>query len=160
VEVGNIFRNTGRHYPKVEFRYISTQEIDKIIKSLKAKGCHGYDEISVKILKWGSPFIVSPLTYIFNKSLEMGTFPSRLKFSIVKPIYKAGDKQNIATFRPISLLISFYKVFEKIIYSRMYNHMVQNSILLYSTDRASYILTHEILTALNNKQIVLGNFCI
>jgi hypothetical protein len=86
----------------------------------------------------------------------------------VKPIYKTGDGFNIANFRPISLLISFSKVFEKIIYSRMYQHVVQNQILAkeqygfrskLSTDNASYTLMHEILTALNNKQIVGGIFC-
>jgi hypothetical protein len=83
-----MFRNTRPHYPRIEFRYTSTQEIDKIIKSLKAKDSHGYDEISVKILKWSSPFIVSPLNYACNKSLEMGTFQSRLKFSIETPSMK------------------------------------------------------------------------
>jgi hypothetical protein len=93
-QAGNIFQNTRCHYPRNEFRYTSTQEIDKIIKSLKVKDSHAYDEISVEILKWSSPYIVFPLTYICNKSLEMGTFPSRLKFPVVNPIYKAGDKQN------------------------------------------------------------------
>jgi hypothetical protein len=97
----------------------------------------------------------------------MGIFPSRLKFLIVKPIYKTGDKLNIANFRP-SLLTSFLKVFEKIIYSRMYQHVVQNQILAKeqygfrsksSTDKAPYTLIHEILTAFNNKQIVVGIFC-
>jgi hypothetical protein len=85
--VKNISRNTRLAYPRIKFGYTSTQEIGKIIKSLKTKNSHGYDEISVKIfLKWSAPFIVSPLTYICNKCLEMGIFPSRLKFSIVKLI--------------------------------------------------------------------------
>jgi hypothetical protein len=119
-QLKNISQNTGLSYPSIKFRYTSTQEIGKIIKSLKTKNSHGYDEISVKILKWSTPFIVSPLTFICNKCLEMGIFPSRLKFLIVKPIYKTGNKLNIANFRPISQLTSFSKVFEKIIYSRMY----------------------------------------
>jgi hypothetical protein len=41
-----------------------------MIKSLKTTNAQGYDEISVKILKWSAPFISSPLTYICNKSLE------------------------------------------------------------------------------------------
>jgi hypothetical protein len=85
----------------------------------------------------------------------------------VKPIYKTETDFNIANFRPISLLTSFSKVFEKIIYSRLYQHVVQNQILVkeqygfrnkLSTDKASYTLIHEILTALNNKQIVGGIF--
>jgi hypothetical protein len=44
-----------------------TSEISEIIKTLITKGSHGYDEISVKILKISSPFIISPLNYVSNK---------------------------------------------------------------------------------------------
>jgi hypothetical protein len=79
----------------------------------------------------------------------------------VKPIPKTGQRFNII------LLIPFSKVFEKILCSRMYQHMVQNQILEkeqhgyrseLSTDNASYILIHKILTAMNNKHIVGGIF--
>ena len=159
----NSFHNAEQAYPRINFVNTSTQEIGKIIKSLKTKNSYGYDEISVKILKWSSPYIVSPLTYICNKCLEKGIFPSRLKYSNVKPIYKSGDKLNIANFRQISLLISFYKIVEKVIYLRIHQHVVQNQILAKeqygfrsksSTDKAAYTLTHDILTAFNNKQIV------
>jgi hypothetical protein len=48
---------------------MSTDEIEKVIKSLKTKHYHGYDEIFVKILKLSAPFISSSLTYVCNKSL-------------------------------------------------------------------------------------------
>jgi Notch-like protein len=115
-------------YPYPEFRYTSTKEIEKIIKSLKTINAYGYDEISVKILKWGAPFISSTITYIFNKSLELGSFPSRLIYSTVILIFKTGDRLNMSNFRPISLLISFSKIFE-IIYTRIYAHVVLNKIL-------------------------------
>jgi hypothetical protein len=64
-----------RHsYPNIKFRYTSTEEIEKIINSLKTKNAQGYNEISIKILKWCAPFISSPLKKIFNKSLELGLF--------------------------------------------------------------------------------------
>jgi hypothetical protein len=46
-----------------------------------------------------------------------GTFPSRLKYAIIKPIFKNGDKKKVANYRPISLLPSFSKILEKIMYS-------------------------------------------
>ena len=52
----------------------------------------GYDEITTEVLKISSPFIVSPLTYICNRMLSTGTFPYRLKYSEIKPIYKKGTK--------------------------------------------------------------------
>jgi Notch-like protein len=51
-----------------------------------------------------------------NKSLSTGTFPARLKFSQINPILKKGNKEEISNYRPISLLTSFSKVFEKVIY--------------------------------------------
>jgi len=43
-----------------------------------------------------------------------GTFPTRLKYAIVKPLLKKEDKKNTANYRPISLLTSFSKVLEQI----------------------------------------------
>jgi hypothetical protein len=48
--------------------------LKRIMKSLKTKNSHSYDEIPVKILKLGTPFINSPLTYTCNKYLSTGTF--------------------------------------------------------------------------------------
>jgi hypothetical protein len=64
------------------------------MKSLKSTNSHGYDEIPVKILKTVSDFIISPLTHICNKSLSIGIFPDRLKYSEVTPIHKKGDTDN------------------------------------------------------------------
>jgi len=51
--------------------------------------------MTAKILKTVSPFFVSPLTHICNRMLATGTFPDRLKYSEVKPIYKNGTKNNL-----------------------------------------------------------------
>jgi hypothetical protein len=45
-------------------------------------------EISVKILKTSSPFIISPLIYISNKILSSGIFLERLKYAEIKPLFK------------------------------------------------------------------------
>jgi Notch-like protein len=71
------------------------------------------NEIPVKILKNCPYFIISPLIYIINRSLTTGIFPNRLTFPEIQPIYKKGDKNSISNYRPISLLTSFSKIFEK-----------------------------------------------
>jgi hypothetical protein len=108
-------------FPHIKFHAITSAEIAKIIHSLKSKGSCGHDAVSVKLLKLSSPFIISPLTYIGNKMLDSGTFPDRLKFAEIKPLFKGGDRKNPANYRPISLLTSFSKIFEKIISSRLIN---------------------------------------
>ena len=135
---------------------------------LISKSSCGYDEITAKIIKISCPFIVSPLMYICNKMLSTGKFPDRLKYSEIKPIYKKGDKTLITNYRPISLLPVFSKIFEKVIYKRVYCHLTLNSILVKeqfgfrynsSTETAIYTLINNILSSLNNRIIVGGLFC-
>jgi len=154
-------------FPNIQCHNTSTKEIEKIIKSLNLKKSYGYDEISTEILKISAPFISSPLTYICNRSILYGIFPTRLKYSLIKPIYKKGDRENAANYRPISLLTAFSKVFEKIIYNRLIQHIETNNILrdaqfgfrtFSSTEKASYKLINGILNALNNRMVVGGIF--
>jgi len=64
----------------------STREIISIIKSLKAKNSHVYDEISTKLLQVSATCVCSPLTYICNKSILSGISPYHLKLSIIHRI--------------------------------------------------------------------------
>jgi hypothetical protein len=114
-----LHQNFRQSFSIMKLRNTTTYEIEKIIHSLKCKNSYGYDEISTRILKASTPYVLSPLTYIFNKILSTGIFPDRLKFVEVKPVYKKGDKTDLSNYRPISLLKSFYKIIEKIIYKRL-----------------------------------------
>jgi len=78
------FNNT---FSSINWKYATTNEINKIIKSLRTKNLYGYDEIPIKILKLSALFIIFPLTYICNKFLSSGVFPERLKYAIIKPVY-------------------------------------------------------------------------
>ena len=147
----------------------STKEIITIIKALKTKNSHGFDEISTKLLKICATYICSPLTYICNKSTLSGIFPEHMKFSIVKPIYKMGNKMNPTNYRPMSLLASFLKVFEKALYIRLTEHFNTNKLLVgnqfgfregTATEDAIFKLTNEILKALNNKTLTGSIFVI
>jgi len=40
-------------------------------------------------------FVVKPLTFIFNLSLQTGIFPDNMKIAKVIPIYKNSDTQFI-----------------------------------------------------------------
>jgi len=110
--INYLTNNFRRPFPKISGQYASTYEIEKIIKSLRTKNILGYDEISNRIIKLTAPFIISPLTHICNAVLSIGVFPERLKYAVVKPIFKKGNKQEISNYRPISLLNSFSKIIE------------------------------------------------
>jgi len=146
------------HFFPLLIYFNNHQEIEKIINSLKSKNSHGYDEISVNILKFSSPYISSQLCHICNKMFSTGVFPERLKYAVIKSIFKNGDRNNVSNYRPISLLPAFSKVFEKVLYVRMYQHLINNDILVddqfgfrpkSSTTAATFTLINEILEALN-----------
>jgi hypothetical protein len=156
----------GLVFEPIKWYYTSIADIKKIIKSLKTNSSYGYDEISTKILKISIPYIISQLTYICNQSLTQGIFPDRLKFPLVKPIFKNGSKYEPSNYRPISLLSTFSKVFEKVIFNGLYKNIERNHILddnqygfrpNSSTYKASFKLSEEILKAINNKQFVGGD---
>jgi hypothetical protein len=88
----------------MEFKCRTTEEIERIIKSLKTKNSYGNDEISTKILKISCPFISSPINYTRNKMLFWGVFPDRLKYAIIKPLHKNDDTCEVSNYRPVSLL--------------------------------------------------------
>jgi hypothetical protein len=148
-------------YPKIVFKNITSKEIKKVIASFPSKNSTGYDEISMKTLKISAPFISSLLCYIFNKAVLYGKFPTRMKYSIIIPIHKKGDKKNCGNYRPISLLTSFSKIFEKLIFKRISTHVHNYDILVneqfgfrpkLSTETASYTFINKVLTAINNKK--------
>ena len=159
-----ILCNNFKHcHSQIKLNNTITHEINKMINSLKNKTSHGYDEISDKILKASAPFILSPLTYIFNKLLSSGTFPDRLKYSEVQPLFKKGKKTEIANYRPISLLPSFSKIIEKIIYKRLNCFLIENNILTSeqfgfreksTTDMAIYALLNNIQLPLDKRRLV------
>jgi hypothetical protein len=135
--------------------------------SLKPSNLYGYDEIFTKILKTCAQFIISPFTYIRNQSLSTGVFPSWLKYSVGRPLFKKGNKNDMSNYRPISLLTPFSKIFEKLMYGRIYQHPIDNNILIdeqygfrtnSSPVKAMRELLNAILNALNNKNVVGGIF--
>jgi hypothetical protein len=153
--------------PAIKLKFVTSKEIESVVNSFKPKGSHGYDGIPIKILKLRVPYILSPLTYLCNLMISTGILPTRLKFAEMKPLHKKGEKSNISNYRPISLLTSFSKIFEKIIFTRPH-HLSDNHILAReqfgfrnesSTDSASFKLINDILTPLNNKLLVGGIFC-
>jgi Notch-like protein len=82
--------------------------------SFKSSNSFGYDEVPTRILKLCSYFISFSLTYVCKKTLLTGVFPDSLKYAILRPLFKKGNKNDVSNYRPISILTLFSKSFEKI----------------------------------------------
>jgi hypothetical protein len=157
-----------RSFPPMNIIPVTEAEIKSISYSSKAKDSSGYEEISSKILKLCGTQLSKPLSYICNKSISMSIFPESLKYGIVKPLYKNGDKSNMANYRPICLLKAFSKVIETTMCHKLNHHLQLNNILVgeqygfrkgLSTENAAYTLADSIFKAWNSKFHVGGICC-
>jgi hypothetical protein len=141
--------------------------VGNTIKSLVSKNSTDLDGISSKLLKAVSYKIERPLAHIFSLSLASGTFPAALKSTRVIPIHKAGDTTNCDNYRPISLVNAFSKILEKIVSTKLTQHLEQNNLIYEhqygflkgkSTEHALLHITNRIGQALNENKYCVGIF--
>ena len=119
------------------------------------------------IIKKSFDIICQPLVNLINLSLATGIFPDKLKIAKVIPIYKMGDTDCFANYRPISLLANFSKFFEKVMYNRLLEFIEKHDILYssqfgfrekHSTSLAITHLVNKITSAIDRKEITVGVF--
>ena len=91
----------------------------------------GTDNIGPMILKVSATFIVSPLTYIFNRIIDSSIYPNILKNAKVSPIFMSGEKCLPTNYRPtcISVLPVISKLIEKHISRHMYQNLAKYNLL-------------------------------
>ena len=97
----------------------TTEDVSKVIRSLKNGKSSGPNSIPIKLLKTLDNPISSDLAVLINESFTTGVFPDRLKIAKVIPIFKKGLKTKTCNYRPISLLSIFSKIFEKLMQARL-----------------------------------------
>ena len=108
------------------FTLVNENDVLKHLASLRTKNSAGVDGISVKLLKKLSPALINPLTLLINQSLATGIFPKKLKIAKVLPLFKKDDYAIMDNFRPISLLTSISKLFEKVVFTQLYDYFRNN----------------------------------
>lgn len=94
---------------------ISISTVYEKLSRLDVSKGPGPDEVPPIVLRNNSFILARPLFIIFNQSLLSGCFPNYWKVSFISPIYKSGDRNDVANYRPISLISTIPKLFESII---------------------------------------------
>ena len=104
------------------------EEVNMVINNLLVSKSNRQNDIPTHILKLCKNSLSPFLVQIFNLCIKEGTYPQSLKCAQVVPIYKGGPKDLCTNYRPISLSPK-NKIFEKLIYSRLYTYLEQNNML-------------------------------
>ena len=110
----------------IESLEINSTEIKNILCKLQPSKSHGWDGISIRMIKLCGDSIVEPLKLIFENCIRSSVFPILWKRGNIVPVHKKNSKQEIKNYRPISLLPIFSKVFEKIIFNEIYKYFNAN----------------------------------
>ena len=103
----------------------SEEEVVRLIGNLSDGKSINENDIPTKIIKLVK-FVLAPiLTRIFNKCINEGFYPDCLKVAEVMPICKSGEQNICSNYRPISSLLQFNKIFEIILYDRLYFYLLE-----------------------------------
>ena len=130
IETGSTIPTFIPHFPSPLLNIdIDREKVLRLIRSLDTKKAHGCDGISVAMINMCDKSIVDPLCRIFERCLETGIYPSQWKKANIIPVHKKGCKQNKNNYRPISLLPIFGKIFEKILFDAIYEHLCKNGLI-------------------------------
>lgn len=138
---------------------VSVSELGELVRRLKVKKAPGADGIPNRILKMLPEILLTILVVIFNAALQNAHFPSAWKEATVIGIHKPGKpRTSAASYRPISLLKTLGKLFERVIQTRIWKFISDSNLLIdeqfgfrsrHSCVQQVHRLTEHILRRLN-----------
>ena len=108
---------------KFSFSTTTTQEFQKQIDTLDPKKATVENDIPTKILNISKEITSSYLTKIYNVSKDDQNFPDSLKLADVAPIHKKGVRTTKENYRPVSLLPTVSKLFERDMYNQIIKYI-------------------------------------
>jgi len=153
--------------PCLKFDNIGPIFICNILKSMDPKKSKDLDGLSSHLLKYLNTTVSVPLAHIFNLSLEKGVYPDRLKSSRVVPIFKEGNSKCCDNYRPITIVSTLAKILDKIVATKLYNHLDINKLIYkfqfgfqknLSTESNLLHLTNYITKSINDGKFCIGIF--
>ena len=145
-------------------RDCTPDEINKIISELNNGKS---SDIPIHVVKASSEIIAPILSTLYNECMSDGVFPDDLKTGRITPIYKKDNEELLENYRPVSTLAVFGKIFEKIIFNRLYSFFQSQQTIYdnqfgfrknHSTSHALNFSVNYIESCLEKKQHVLGIF--
>ena len=131
--------------------------IRKFLSNLNVNNSTGLDNIGPRILKMSTDIIAPSLLFIVNKSITSGKFPSVWKEAKVKPLYKAGSKEDVNNYRPLNFANTFEidrkwveSQFSQLLNDFQLSHKSQSGFRSkHSTESALILMTDSWLKAIN-----------
>ena len=128
------------------FKPETNTSIKKLIEKIRKDVATGADEVGAKLIKDASEVLAPVLAQIINIGYETCTFPDCMKKATIKALHKKDDPDKISNYRPISILPTISKVFERAATDQLVEHLEKNKLL--SNHQHAYRKGHSTQTCL------------
>jgi hypothetical protein len=115
-----ILDNATEFSSNIILKSFCVEEVGDEIKSLQSKRSTGPDGLPMYLFKACSEILKKPLAYLYNLSLKNNVFPEMWKLTKTVPVHKKGSKTEFSNYRPISLLSTPAKVFERLLHKHIF----------------------------------------
>ena len=106
---------------------VTVHDIISITNSLR--NTNKLYDVPAKFLKLIINVITDIITDLFNECILEGHFPTELMTSRLMPLYKQGSKLQMENYRPISLLSTLSKIFEKVLSTQYLSFIDKHNLL-------------------------------
>lgn len=113
----------------IENLTIPEEAVRDKLKNINVNKSLGPDDIHPRILHELVDILSSPITVIFNRSIQGEELPDDWKLQYVSPIYKKGQRSRAENYRPISLTCIICKILESLVRSELLAHLQTNKVL-------------------------------
>ena len=104
-------------------------ELSRALKRMSGSRAVGSDGVSLQLIRRCLPVVGPHVLRVINSSIVTGKVPAMWKHAKVVPIYKAGDRQQPASFRPVSVLSVIAKIAEKIVSIQLNSYLTENDLM-------------------------------
>lgn len=111
------------------FNHATPNNVQSILQLLPKGKASGPDQLNNIVLCNISEEVSVPLCKLYNFCIDRKMFPRTWKEAYVTAVFKKGDPAQINNYRPISLLNVLGKVFEKILFQQIFNHLQATNFL-------------------------------
>ena len=108
---------------------ITVDDVEGKLQELDPTKAAVPDEIPPSMLKALADELCTPLSIIFNKSLDEGVVPADWRTAHIIPVFKKGSRSKVGNYRPISLTSVIGKVLEKLIRDHITEHLDKHNLI-------------------------------
>lgn len=146
----NIKQNAPKYDTEFNFSEVSPSYVARLLSKINVKKATGYDRLPPKLINVSDRHLSASLAEVINASFSACEYPNDMKRAEISPLFKKKDDMLKENYRPVSILVTFSKVFESIISEQLmalFNTIFDDMLCAY---RKRYSCDHALIKVVDS----------